>query len=192
MTSVLLLLGGSIGAGKTTLAYQLAKKNPAGIVVIENDTIRRELLGFPLNYFMNQDLDDSFSAENNQRVIQTMNERTTHQLHAGKTVIRCHVDVSENDTTRFQKLYPDTKVICVYLLAPIHIIHERLAKRKYERDTLTELSVEQGHASDADANVLLKFPVRTEAPKGWHMLDATLSIDELDKQLSALILQEAP
>lgn len=186
MKPFLLILGGSIGVGKTTLAYSLAQ-NYGNTEIIENDTIRRELLGFPLNYFMNHDLDNSFSTENNQRVDHEINHRTEQFLQQGKNVIRAHVDVSEHDLLRYASAYPDARLICLYLLAPESIIRSRLQSRKQERDTLSSLSVAHGHASDADENVLLKFPVQIHAPNGWTVLDASLSRDDLLHEAEKII-----
>lgn len=178
-----ILIGGSIDVGKTTLAYALQNAFP-DIMIIENDTIRRELLGFPLDYFMNHDLDNSFSDENNQLVKTDINKRILNALNAGKSVIQC---VTFNDVSTYEEYaYVYSKqadVRGLYLKAAETTIRARLQKRKYERKTRDLLLIEHGNASDADEAVLLKYPVKNIEPKNWVILNA--------EQLPEILLEQA-
>lgn len=168
-----IVIGGSIGSGKTNLAYGLKQHLP-DVVIIENDTVRRELLGFPLDYFMNHEVDNSFSDENNERVRAEMNRRIQDAFLQGKSVIEAPTRTMSFLYKMYEGIYPDrVDFKGIFLYAPEEVIRQRLRKRALERATLSELSLEEGHASDADEAVLLKMPVNNEIPENWFGIDTT-------------------
>lgn len=183
MKPVFIALGGSIGVGKTTLAYKLKEFLP-DLVILEDDTIRRELLGFSLNHFMNHNLDNSFSEENHQKVRQVIRQRTIAALESGKPVIHCLTKKYTDEYTAVEQEYAgNANFKGIFLYAPEETIRQRLQKRKTERDTQEVLQVESGHASDADENVLAHLPINNTVPNGWLGINAALSGEQ--------ILQEA-
>lgn len=168
-----IMLGGSIGVGKTTLAYGLKKHIP-DLVIVESDTIRRELLGFPLDYFMNNAVDGSFSEESNRRVHSEMGLRVQDALLKGKPTLQAVAATSPENYHKIADEHRGTAEFKgIFLRAPEAVILERLKKRKSEREGHLPLSVELGHASDADEKVLNHLPISNDVPYGWFTIDAT-------------------
>jgi len=174
MTGLLIALGGSIGTGKTTLAYRLKKhiedKIRTECFVLESDTVRREYFGHPLKHRMTA---DEYTPAVNTIIYGLLDERTIAYLRDGACVIRCLTGKIEDFAEPIElAATTDASFIGLFLQASEKTILERLAKRENERIHNDNLSIEQGHASDADAGVLLKYPILDVIPPGWIALDA--------------------
>ena len=182
MTPKLVVIGGSIGTGKTTLAYKLKKyleeKTGTECFVLESDTERREYLGYPIKYRM-EEVD--YSSEINQKIYQILDDKVSFYLLKNHSVVRTLTGQSTTDYYKTQKASDETgaEFIGIFLVASEKTIRERLLQREHERNNLPELSVEKGHAADADAGVLLKYPIPDYIPDGWVAINAEQTPDNV-------------
>lgn len=189
MTSRFILIGGAIGSGKTSLAYGLKPYLP-DLVIVESDMVRRELLGYPLDFNMNGDTRDiCYSEEMNTRVYNEMDNRIRHALDAGKTVIECTAKPHSPKIQQSQENHGRNAdaFFGIFLKTSEDIVRARLKQRSAERVLNQSLSVEKGHASDADETVLAFMPVPEQAPEGWLTIDASQPRDAVVKHAWAYI-----
>lgn len=190
MQATAIVIGGSIGTGKTTLAYKLKEYIEDVLkqdcAVLESDTERRKYLGFTLDKRLDE---EHYSPEISEKVHEILDEKERAALGQGKWIIRALTGQSTFDYHKTKE--PADKVgakfIGIFLVASEETIRERLLQREHERNNLDELSVEQGHASDADAGVLEKYPVPDYVPEGWHQIDAEKTPEDVFEQAKTLL-----
>lgn len=172
---ILCALGGSIGTGKTTLAYAMRSHIAAfqNCLVIEGDQVRRELLGYTLAHVMNE---DDYSDEVSMRVQREKYSRIEKALEQGVSVIEASGFWSHKSQDDIRQLALDNNASFVgfWLSASRSIQEERVKKRLEERERGIELSAQKGHASDACLGVFDKCDTVIEEPisENWYGVDA--------------------
>lgn len=186
MQAMMITIGGSVGAGKTTLAYRLKEflETTYGRTchVMEDDTERRLYLGYSLKDPMrgNEYLDEISKA-----VYDIMQAKTKQHLADGCCVIRTAVRQSDAAYQEENQLAEENNAdfIGIFLQASKENILSRINSRNREKDETAELSLERGHASDVDEGILLKLPIPSFYPNGWLVIDAN--------QKSEIVLERA-
>ena len=180
MTS-LIAIGGHTGTGKTTLAYGLLRTVGAlnNAVIVEDDQVRRELLGVGLDRTL---CDEDYMPSISAKVVEIIERRTTETLSRNIPVINASGFFTESSRQAVQKLAESLhkKFIGLWLVAPVDVMKARIAKRLDERRTGQRLTLEQGHASDADQTVLAKFGnLGLPQSPAWNIIDASVSAQDL-------------
>lgn len=159
----LIAVGGLSGSGKTTLARALApRRGPApGALVLRSDELRKALFGLAPQTRL---APEAYGSEVTRRVYAAMRERARHALVAGHAVILDAVFAREEERAAAAALARDCGVpfAGIWLEAP----PERMARR---------LTMRQGDASDADADVLAAQLGYDLGALSWHRLDAAAS-----------------
>lgn len=173
--SRLIAIGGHTGTGKTTLAYGLREACPAlsNALIIEDDQIRREILGYDLKTVMT---DTDYLDEVSYRVREEVKARTLVALSKCQPVINASGFFSSVGQEEVTSLTP--RFVGLWLVADRQNMVQRIQCRNKERAQLDQLSLEKGHASDADEGVIDKFGDLPQ-PAGWHVIDANLSSDQV-------------
>lgn len=188
----LIALGGPMGAGKTTLAYRLRREVPslADALVIDNDAVRRDLLGYDLRPIMP---DTAYTVEITQQVRARSDAMIRDALAQGRDVIdstgfwsieaRAHIkDIARECGVAF---------IGLWLCAPRERLIARINARMAERRDPTVLDKERGHASDACPAVLDKYahlpPPLADDPD-WQFVDASQEIEAVLAEVDALLV----
>lgn len=177
----LVAIGGHTGTGKTTLAYGLQRSVDSlkNAVIVEDDQVRRELLGADLNRTLgNEDYAPSVS----EKVVDEIKRRTVEALMCDQSVINSSGFFAEPSRQVVQKLAEDLhkKFVGIWLIAPTEVMKERVSKRFLERQSLKQLTLEQGHASDADEAVIDKFgDLGLPESAEWIVVDSSVSAQEL-------------
>ncbi|MCL2470076.1 MAG: AAA family ATPase [Alphaproteobacteria bacterium] len=177
----LVALGGHVGTGKTTLAYGL--RRTVGIlknaVVMDDDQVRREVLGVDLKYVF---CDDDYTEAISARITGEIERRTVEALSRDIPVINASGFFTETARQAVQKLAEGLhkNFIGIWLIAPRHVMKERIVQRVLERQSLSQLVLERGHASDADEGVIGKFEdLGLPASPAWIVMDASISAQDL-------------
>ena len=190
MKSVFIVIGGSVAAGKTTLAYKLKNywqtTHHQTSHVIEDDTERRTYLGYSLKQPMRG---DEYSDAINFKMQTIMDEKTSHFLAKIECVIRTIVRNSEAEY-HANKVFADERnaeFIGIFLKVSEDNIKQRILSRGQERETLNELSLEMGHASDVDIGILEKLPIPNFIPAGWIIIDADQEHDKVFEDVIAAL-----
>lgn len=173
-TPYLIAIGGHTGTGKTTLAYALRETSPIlhGFIILEDDLVRRELLGASLADTLD---DKAYTDEVSARVSASIEQRTLEALAQGTGVINASGFFSEAARPAIAKLAADHGSIFIglWLIAPRAVMEERINRRLLEREKGIGLKVEDGHASDACVAVIDKFgDIGAPNDAQWHKIDA--------------------
>ncbi|QQR69965.1 MAG: AAA family ATPase [Alphaproteobacteria bacterium] len=179
--SYLIAIGGHTGTGKTTLAYALRKALPIlhGAVILEDDLVRRELLGASLADTLD---DKAYMDEVSARVSGLIAQRTVDALAQRTSVINASGFFSKAARPAIVKLAADHGAIFIglWLIAPRAVMEERINRRLIEREKGVELRVEDGHASDACVAVIDKFgDIGVPNDDHWQTIDAEHPKDEV-------------
>ncbi len=177
----LIAIGGHTGTGKTTLAYALREALPIlrEAVILEDDLVRRELLGASLADTLD---DKAYTDDVSARVSASIEQRTLEALAQGTSVINASGFFSEAARPAIAKLAADHGAIFIglWLIAPRAVMEERINRRLIEREKGVELRVEDGHASDACVAVIDKFgDIGLPNDARWHTVDAACPKDEV-------------
>lgn len=172
----LIALGGPTGAGKTTLAHNLAREAPAlrGALVLDNDLVRRELRAHDLHTIM-QDAD--YTPEVTAQVRARLDELTRAALRQGRDVIDSSGFWGPEARAHIEKLAAEcgATFIGLWLDVPREVLIARINERLAARRDSPVLWAEKGHASDACVAVLDKYAalMPPTTPEGWHPIDAS-------------------
>jgi len=192
MRPVLIVISGSVGAGKTTLAYKIQKywqsQYDQPCEIIEDDTERRHYLGFSLQQHMHS---PHYTKKMDDIMFGIMKRKTKEQLAKEHCVIRTivvaseeHYQLNSDCANEF-----DADFIGFYLKASEQNIRARIQTRAIERESLDELSIELGHASNADERLLDKFPIPENVLEHWIIINADQGqdkvLEEITKHLSS-------
>lgn len=185
-TPLLICIGGATGTGKTTTGYKLARslsQHEQRFHVLDSDVVRREILGYDLKYHM-QFCD--YADEVTEKVSERIENQIRENIRLNESVINvsgCWASVTRN---RMEEIAKELNVpfIGFWLRAPKDVLKERIQKRWGERVELEDLSIEEGHASDADITVLERHSEGTFGEVNWKVIEADQSTEEL---LEALI-----
>jgi predicted kinase len=138
---VLVLLSGVPGAGKTTLAKELAERLAA--VHVESDAVRRELFPEP-----------AYTVEENVAVFARVEELAAEALASGRTAIVDATNLTRRDRRRFVRLAERAGgLVTVRVVAPEGVIRERLSRPR------------EGH-SQADVEVYERMAPRVQGMEG--------------------------
>ncbi|MDD2325109.1 MAG: ATP-binding protein [Alphaproteobacteria bacterium] len=180
---MLLAIGGATGAGKTTLAYRLAKEHPAfkGALVVEGDQMRRKLLGYDLKTAMPP---EAYTDEVSLRVRRGLDALILETLAEGRAVIDASGFWGEESRRAIEALAErgGASFIGLWLDVPRDELERRILKRLGERATASDLTIEKGHASDACLGVLDKFGVPLPPDtKSWTVLSEGSVFDFFDQ-----------
>lgn len=171
----LIAVGGLSGTGKTTLARRLAPGlvPPCGAVILRSDTIRKRLLGVPVEQRLPP---ESYTPENSRRVYAAMQARGRCLLEAGATVIldavfgrpeerAAAVALAEGAHCPFHGLW---------LSAPAATLEARVASRRDD-------------ASDATVDVVRWQTQALQAAQDWTVIDTAAGIDSSLRQADAAL-----
>lgn len=177
---ILIAIGGHTGTGKTTLAYKLKKECPflQESIIIEDDAVRRDILKIGLNKRLS---DEDYSEEISGQVTKEIEKRTSHALSSKNPVINSSGFFSET-TQKGVECMADAagaKFVGLWLNASFDEMRKRIRKRVEERSDNKDLSLEKGHASDADEGVIDKFGNLPTPSSLWHVINANISEEEL-------------
>ncbi len=183
-------LAGRTGSGKTTLAYALARHLPflKDALIIGNDEVRRAILGLPLAVDMPP---ESYADEISAEVESLIAMRMKAALQQNRSVINHAGFFGAAAQERIQAFARANaqQALGIWLDVPDNILKARVQKRLDERANGQDLSIEAGHASDADLVVLLEkfqdYHVPTDA--FWHKIDASQPLPTLIQTLTRLI-----
>lgn len=182
----LICIGGATGAGKTTTGHKLARyflKQQLICHVIDSDVIRREMLGYDLKYHM-QFCD--YADEVTEKVNRNIERQIKNYIEKNENVIEVSGFWKPKDRKRIEffakKL--NANFAAFWLKAPENVLKQRIQKRWDERISLKELSIEQGHASDADIAVLERNSDSTFGEIKWRIIDSNKSTQNIIKELT--------
>jgi uncharacterized protein len=185
----LIAIGGHTGTGKTTLAYKLRSYVPflQESVVLEDDLIRRELLGLDLKAVMKPaDYEPDISAQ----VEKLMEGKTIDAFSKHQSVINSsgfYSEASRDKVRRWADQY-EAQFVGLWLTAPREVMESRIKLRLEERMNIDNLSLERGHASDACIGVIDKFgDIGTPTSPDWHIINAGFSESEVIAQCSGVL-----
>ena len=135
--AVLLAIGGHTGTGKTTLAYRLRKECPAlkTALIIEDDEIRRELLGIGLGQVMS---DTDYSEDVSRNVLEDIKIKTAGALSSGISVINSSGFFSSAAQGAVEDMAKDASApfAGLWLTASRPKMEERIAKRNKVNNSL--------------------------------------------------------
>lgn len=163
-------IGGPSGAGKTTLAGNLAAGlgAPPGAVVIRSDVIRKRLCGVPPEQRLGP---EAYTDAMSRRVYTDLCARVRQVLDAGYTAIADAVFAHADTRAAIEDVARDAGVPFqgFWLEAPIPVMVARLETRV--RD-----------ASDATPAVLARQLAHPADARGWTRLDAGSRADELARR----------
>ncbi|MGE4350734.1 MAG: AAA family ATPase [Bdellovibrionales bacterium] len=188
--SRLIVIAGPTGAGKTTLAYRLRQEVPAlaKALILDEDETRRRLLGYDLRTEMQ---DPDYEPDVTARVRKEMDAQARVALSQGQSVIDCSGFWFPASRAAIHALARESGAdfIGLWLEVPRAELEARIDKRQWERATLSTLSVEQGHASDADKAVLDKYadfrpPTLKE---GWLLVNGSGKIEIVFHRILSII-----
>lgn len=188
----LIALGGPTGAGKTTLAYRLKRVVPSlnEALVIDNDDVRRDLLGYDLRAIMPE---SAYTAEITQQVRARSDALIRQALKQGRDVIDSTGFWSSEARAHIKELAIEcgADFIGIWLDAPREVLVARIKARMAERREAPALDKERGHASDACPAVLDKYahllPPLPDDPD-WHFVDASQKIEEVIEAVKSAFL----
>ncbi len=182
----LIALGGPTGAGKTTLAYRLKRAVPSlsEALVIDNDDVRRSLLGYDLRSIMPE---SAYAPEITKQVRARSDEMIRQALGQGRDVIDSTGFWSPESRAHIKDLAQvcGADFIGLWLTAPREVLVSRIEARMAERRDAPTLDKERGHASDACPAVLDKYahllPPATPA-EGWIQLESVGDKDHVTEK----------
>ncbi len=179
--SCLISISGHIGTGKTTLAYGLLKAVPELInsTIVDNDQIRRELLQKDLKTTLSA---NDYSQEVSALVDELMEKKTNEAFKNNFSVINTTGFFTEQHQKRVRDwaFNNGAQFIGIWLVASRSTMEKRITKRLNERATFQNLSLEEGHASDACIGVIDKFgDVPPPASEFWHVINAEKPKNEI-------------
>ena len=185
----LVAIGGHTGTGKTTLAYGLQRTVNVlkKAIIVEDDQVRRELLRVDLRHTL---CDEDYATSVSSAVVDEIKKRTMEALLHDIPVINASGFFAESSRQAVQKLAEGLhkKFIGLWLVAPVDVMKLRIAKRIRERQSLQQLTLEQGHASDADEAVIDKFgDIGSPESPQWNIMDASIPAQELLTTAAACI-----
>lgn len=115
--------------GKTTYAKQMKDKYKDNVVVLDSDDIRLELFGEELQ-------------TNNEKVFNTMNERTKQALKNDKDVIYCATNLNRKKRIHFiNNICKGYDVIALFFVISLGNCLENNYIRKYKRNIPTDVLI---------------------------------------------------
>jgi aminoglycoside phosphotransferase family enzyme/predicted kinase len=171
----LIAIGGFSGTGKSSLAWALAPSvgGAPGALLLRSDAIRKRLCGVPELTHLG---DAGYASDISRRVYETLAERATLALRAGRSVIADAVFARPADRSAIEAAAARARAPFAgcWLEAPEHVLLERVAGR--ERD-----------ASDADAGIVRRQLSEGVGPLSWDRVDASAGAGVvLERALSTL------
>ncbi|QQR69615.1 MAG: AAA family ATPase [Alphaproteobacteria bacterium] len=177
----LIAIGGHVGTGKTCLAYGLRGVVPflRDAVILEDDQIRRQVMGVALGVTMEP---RAYENDISARVKDMIDQQTRAALAGGVSVVNPSgfFSLESRNQAKLWAAECAATFVGLWLVAPRQVMECRIRQRQHERETLQELRLENGHASDACVAVIDKFgELNPPDDSAWHVLDASLSIDRV-------------
>ncbi len=160
-TPVMIAIGGFSGAGKSSVARELAPTIGAapGAVVLRTDVIRKEMLNVPKTSKLGE---CAYSRKTSRAVYARLRLLAEAALKAGHSVI-ADATFGDDEERRAIELVAAVNSVAFsgfWLTAPRAILEDRLRKR-------------QGDASDADVRVLANQIATFSQPENWTMIEAS-------------------
>ena len=188
-TPTVLMCMGRIGTGKSTIADWLSKS--LGLKVYSSDRIRKEMAGLPLNERTPADTrTEIYSPEMSQRTYEELLSMGEAEIAAGKSVILDATFSKEADrqeiTSRFQK--HGIRYLFVEAVAPDDVIKERLKKREYDTECVSDARLEDFNmlteSYDAPDELASKQLIRVGTDQEMDQTEEELCNHLIDHQLS--------
>jgi uncharacterized protein len=161
----LIAVGGLPGAGKSTLAAQLAAEIgcPPGAVHLRSDIERKLLFGAAETERLPE---SAYSREATDSVYARLRRKAALALKAGQSVIADAMHGHQAERAAISGIAKETGAPFhgLWLEAPVSVLLDRVARRS-------------GDASDATAEVVRRFAETEAAPADWHRVPAAETLD---------------
>lgn len=149
----LILVGGSPGTGKSTLAHEIG--DATGALVIRSDVVRKELAGIPSHLSAAAPFGEGlYSARSREAVYTELLDRADRALGMGQVVVLDASWTEEPERIRARRVAEATSsdIIELRCVAPAELLEQRIRRR----------ALAGGDASDADADVAAMMAARSD------------------------------